>query len=410
MSAPIDSHDDAPPQGRAKLVLGVIGALMAPVIFFTAYTIFIVVVAAASAQSGAAPGSGSASCSAGQSDLRELRVEMPDGKFRTLGETELRHAATIIAVARSLGVPPRAEQIAIMTALQESGLKMYANSTVPESLNYDHDAVGEDHDSVNYFQQRPASGWGTVAELMDPVYAAKAFFGGESGPNGGSPRGLLDVKGWESMDLGEAAQTVQVSAYPSAYDKWEAPAAAIITAVSGSVTCDETAAAGGTAVLPLGSGYQMTSGYGTREIDVPGAPSWHVAVDLQRWPNPCGDPVYASLPGKVTLSSSLWLSIKHPDGFVVSYLHMYKSERLVDVGDTVTAGQQIGVVGNVPPSSGCHLDIRINKNGTTNEAVAALQEATELGAPSQYAGYVDPEEFFRLYGVEICPAATCRRP
>ncbi|WP_448889240.1 M23 family metallopeptidase, partial [Enterobacter hormaechei] len=96
--------------------------------------------------------------------------------------------------------------------------------------------------------------------------------------------------------------------------------------------------------------------------------------------------------GTVTLSSSLWLSIKHPDGFVVSYLHMYKSERLVDVGDTVSAGQQIGVVGNVPPSGGCHLDLRINKNGTTNQAVAALQEATALGAPAQYAGFVNPEE------------------
>ena len=89
---------------------------------------------------------------------------------------------------------------------------------------------------------------------------------------------------------------------------------------------------------------------------------------------------------------------------------MYKSQRLVDVGDQITAGQQIGVTGNVPPSGGCHLDLRINKNGTTNPAVAGLQEAPALGAPAQYAGYVNPEEFLRLYGIEICPLDSCRRP
>jgi hypothetical protein len=79
----------------------------------------------------------------------------------------------------------------------------------------------------------------------------------------------------------------------------------------------------------------MTSGYGPRDIDVEGASTWHVAIDLQHWPNNCGDPVYAILPGTVTLSSDLWLSIRHPDGFIVSYLHMYKSQRLVNVGDQV---------------------------------------------------------------------------
>jgi murein DD-endopeptidase len=53
---------------------------------------------------------------------------------------------------------------------------------------------------------RPQSGWGTVEELMDPDYQAAAFFGGPDGPNHGSPRGLLDIPGWEEMGKGEAAQ------------------------------------------------------------------------------------------------------------------------------------------------------------------------------------------------------------
>ena len=44
---------------------------------------------------------------------------------------------------------------------------------------------------------RPQAGWGTVAELMDPKYQAAAFFGGPNGPNYPSPRGLLDIPGWQ---------------------------------------------------------------------------------------------------------------------------------------------------------------------------------------------------------------------
>src|SRR5690606_33946129 len=129
----------------------------------------------------------------------------------TLGESQLKIAARIISVGRQINVPDRGLKIALMTALQESSLQMYANSTVAESLEYPHDAVGDDHDSVNPFQQRPSSGWGTVAELMDLTYSIRAFFGGPEGPNGGSPRGLLDIDEWESMEPGEAAQAVQVS-------------------------------------------------------------------------------------------------------------------------------------------------------------------------------------------------------
>lgn len=124
-----------------------------------------------------------------------------------------------------------------MTALQESKLRMLANSSVPESLELPNEGYGSDHDSVNMFQQRPG-GWGSVAELMDPDYAVRAFFGGPKGPNGGSPRGLLDIKDWETLKPGVAAQKVQVSAYPDAYDKWEGAAETIINSMSGSIVCD----------------------------------------------------------------------------------------------------------------------------------------------------------------------------
>jgi len=294
----------------------------------------------------------------------------------------------------------QAMTIAMITALQESGLRNYANSSVPESLQYPHDAVGSDHDSVNPFQQR--ANWGSVAERMDVTYAAKAFFGGPEGPNKGSPRGLLDIEGWETMAPGEAAQAVQVSAFPDAYDKWLPAAQSIVSSLGGSVRCSNGGA--GQAALPLDAPFNMTDDYGPRPDYGIGASTWHPGVDLQNYPGPCGRPVYAVLPGTVTLSSSLYLSVKHAGGFVVSYLHMYKSDRLVDVGDTVEAGQQIGLTGNVAPSTGCHLDLRINVLGNTNQQVAEL--AQDPAAP----GWVSPEDFMRLFGAPLCDdAASCQR-
>jgi hypothetical protein len=87
-------------------------------------------------------------------------------------------------------------------------------------------------DSLGLFQMRPASGWGTVAELMDPEYQAKAFFGGPSGPNSGSPRGLLDIAGWQLLDPGEAAQAVEVSAYPERYQNYQPVADSIVAALT----------------------------------------------------------------------------------------------------------------------------------------------------------------------------------
>ncbi len=143
-----------------------------------------------------------------------------------------------ISVGKQLGVPREAMVIAIMMSLQESTLRMLANANVPASLQFPHDGgVGSDHDSVGSAQQRPAAGWGgTLAELMDLSYNARAFYGGPSGPNQGSPRGLLDVPGWSAMSKGQAAQAVQVSAFPELYARWEPQATAIVDLLQGVAT------------------------------------------------------------------------------------------------------------------------------------------------------------------------------
>ena len=110
-----------------------------------------------------------------------------------------------------MGLPPRAWIIAVATSLQETNLK-----------NLGHLGERNDHDSQGLFQQRPSSGWGTVAQITDPNYAAKAFYGG-----------LVNVNGWESMPLTRAAQKVQVSAFPDHYAKHEAQAGDMIAALYG---------------------------------------------------------------------------------------------------------------------------------------------------------------------------------
>lgn len=161
-----------------------------------------------------------------------LSATRADGTLIVLSKQQLTRARTIILVGtQTAGVGQNGILIGLMAALTESGLRQLANpSAYPESATYPNDGTGSDHDSLGLFQMRPQSGWGTVAELMDPTYQARAFFGGPSGPNHGSPRGLLDISGWQQMSLGQVAQSVEVSAFPDRYANYEPVARAILKA------------------------------------------------------------------------------------------------------------------------------------------------------------------------------------
>lgn len=160
-----------------------------------------------------------------------LSISSAGGTPIVLSAGQVKVAQAFIGAGKQLSVSDAGLQIAIMVGLQESGLRMLANSSVPSSMAFAHDGVGSDHDSVGSAQQRASAGWGSVEELMNPGYDAQAFFGGTTGPNHGSPRGLLDVPGWASMTKGEAAQAVQVSAFPELYSQWEGEASSIVAAL-----------------------------------------------------------------------------------------------------------------------------------------------------------------------------------
>jgi len=117
------------------------------------------------------------------------------------------NAAIISAVALRRGLSTRAVTIAIATALQESKLR---------NLRFG------DRDSIGLFQQRPSQGWGTVEQILDPVYASNAFYDK-----------LVKVKDYLTRPLTEVAQDVQRSGAPTAYAQHEDEAQALAAALTG---------------------------------------------------------------------------------------------------------------------------------------------------------------------------------
>lgn len=108
----------------------------------------------------------------------------------------------------------------------------------------------------------------------------------------------------------------------------------------------------------------LTSPFGYRWHPVTKEYKLHTGMDLGV---PTGTPVYAMADGKVILSeySSSWgnyVIIYHGNG--ISSLYAHFSKRLVSVGETVKAGQKIGLSGSTGWSTGPHLHFEIRKDGT----------------------------------------------
>jgi cell wall-associated NlpC family hydrolase len=163
-----------------------------------------------------------------------LSATTADGQTVTLDHTQLERAATIIAVGNSENIDENGQIIALMAALTESTLRVLANTTAyPQSASYPNDGDGSDHDSLGLFQMRPSTGWGSVANLMDPVWSTRAFYGGPDGPNHGSSAGLLDIPNWQTLSLGAAAQAVEVSQYPDRYANYQPVAEKMASTLTG---------------------------------------------------------------------------------------------------------------------------------------------------------------------------------
>jgi hypothetical protein len=129
------------------------------------------------------------------------------GQSVTFTPEQSANAATITALALKRGLPARAATIANATAIVESKLV---------NLKFG------DLDSLGLFQQRPSQGWGTPAQILDPIHATNAFYDA-----------LIKINGYQSMAITQVAQEVQHSGFPQAYADHEQEGRILASTLSG---------------------------------------------------------------------------------------------------------------------------------------------------------------------------------
>lgn len=130
-------------------------------------------------------------------------------------------------------------------------------------------------------------------------------------------------------------------------------------------------------VIPLNG--RISSGYGYRLHPITGLPDFHKGIDI---PANAGTPIKAFRSGTVVQAETSYtfgqfISIDHGDGVITRYGHC--SELKVAVGDQVTVGSIIGLVGNTGYSTGNHLHFDISKDGVFIDPLKVIPSHTENG-------------------------------
>lgn len=159
---------------------------------------------------------------------RAARIDpasVPDGPIAGYGHEQLVNAAWIMKAAADLALSYRDQQIAVMTAMGESGLRV---------LDYGDDAGP---DSRGLFQQRANGAWGSLEDRMDPYTSATNFF-----------TALATVSGRDQIEPTLVAHTVQGNADPHYYQPFWATAGTVIDALAG--------------IIPAGDDPEPASDYG----------------------------------------------------------------------------------------------------------------------------------------------------
>lgn len=126
-------------------------------------------------------------------------------------------------------------------------------------------------------------------------------------------------------------------------------------------------------VLPfaVGKQFRVNRTFGHYNLALNGGVGLY-AIDLGL---PLGTPVHAARAGTVVAVEERfanddradyhenWVMIRHADETIGRYMHLTTNGALVDVGDLVVQGQQIGFSGNSGPSSGPHLHFDVQTCG-----------------------------------------------
>jgi murein DD-endopeptidase MepM/ murein hydrolase activator NlpD len=129
---------------------------------------------------------------------------------------------------------------------------------------------------------------------------------------------------------------------------------------------------------PLVGPIKYTSGFGTRLDPFLKRPALHTGLDFRA---SAGTPVHATARGVVTVASysggyGRLVEIDHGEGYVTRYGHM--SRISVKVGDTVAAGEVVGLAGSSGRSTGPHLHYETRVNGRAKNPLPFVEAAQLL--------------------------------
>ncbi len=180
--------------------------------------------------------------------------------------------------------------------------------------------------------------------------------------------------GWEQMPVTAAAQAVQRSAFPNAYAKHEARAAAIVEAITGAAPDACRPLARGQWVLPLAEGsYRLTSGYGPRTHPIRGTTDFHSGLDMAA---PHGTRVVAVTDGEVIFAGAgggygNLVKVRHTNGVESWFAHL--SAISVQQGQQLQPGDELGRVGSTGSSTGPHLHLEIRVDGRPTDPALWLR-------------------------------------
>lgn len=304
--------------------------------------------------------------------------------------SRLANAVVIASVASQRGLGDRGGYLGILTAIGESGLENigYGDWETAGVVNPD----GSRTTSIGLFQQQDS--WGPAEVRLNPAGAAGLFFDR-----------LVGVGGWQSGVPTLVIHAVQGNLDPFHYARFQAQADAVFAYIApyiGAASLQCTGTSNGVVALPLDPGYVMTDTFGPRSAPTAGASTWHPAYDLVVPAIGCGARIYSLTAGVVVAADNAWLSVRTPTGETIGYLHAAASSYRVGLGDAVAPGQELARVGNEGVSAGCHLDLRIDKTGTIDPAVAALPGFERSGGPGPF---VNPALYVELHGLVLCDAA-----
>jgi len=113
---------------------------------------------------------------------------------------------------------------------------------------------------------------------------------------------------------------------------------------------------------PIQSGW-LSSYYGMRKDPFTGSPAMHKGLDFA---GKTGDDVVSTAAGIITWAGErhgygLLVEIDHGDGIVTRYGH--NNALSVSVGDVVTKGQPIAIMGSTGRSTGAHVHYEVIRHG-----------------------------------------------